>query len=90
MVNATPKWVWNRYALLWKKFKDKQFTYEEAEKVLKFDDKSAISVTFMELRKSGWLSVVLSQEDARKRIYTLSNPTKIIEEVEYVIKKSNS
>ena len=38
MVNAIPKWVWNRYALLWKKFKDKQFTYQEAEKVLKYDE----------------------------------------------------
>ena len=35
MVNPIPKWVWKRYALLWKKFKDEPFTFEEARKELK-------------------------------------------------------
>lgn len=83
MTKAIPKWVWNRYSLLWKKCKDKPFTYKEAEKVLKYDDKNSISVMFLELRKAGWLNVELSKEDTRKRVYMLTPPEKVIEAVIY-------
>lgn len=77
--NPVPKWVWKRYALLWKKFGEDTFTYPQAEKVLKFDKKSAISVMFMELRKAGWVNIELSQEDARTRTYKLTNPINVVE-----------
>ena len=35
MVSAIPKWVWKRYALLWKKFGTTPFTFEKAQKELK-------------------------------------------------------
>jgi len=81
MVNPIPKWVWKRYALLWKKFKDKPFTFEEAQKELKHVDRNVISVMFNELKNAGWIVVSLGKGDSRKRVYNLSNPTLIIESV---------
>jgi len=79
MISPIPKWVWKRYALLWKKFKDKPFAFEQAQKELKHIDKNIVSVMFNELKKAGWVSVNLSEGDSRKRVYTLFNPTLIIE-----------
>jgi type I restriction enzyme M protein len=79
MTKPLPKWIQTRYAILWNKFKDKEFTFEDAEKILK--DKSGILVFFSDLRKAGWLEVTLNFEDARKRIYRLKSPEKAIEEM---------
>ena len=79
MVNPIPKWVWKRYALLWKKFEDKPFTFEQAKKELKFLDRNVISVMFNELKTAGWIVVSLDEEDSRKRVYTLVNPIQIVE-----------
>ncbi len=81
MINPIPKWVWKRYAKLWQKFKDKSFTFEQAQKELKHVDRNAISVMFNELKKAGWVAVSLGEGDSRKRIYNLFNPTLIIEDI---------
>ena len=86
MINALPKWVWNRYALLWKEFEENPFTFEQAQKVLKYLDRNTISVMFNELKKSGWLKVKLNDQDSRMRIYTLLNPIAAIEGVTSDIK----
>lgn len=87
MVNAVPKWVWKRYALLWKKFKEKPFTFEQAQKELKHLDRNLISVMFNELKSAGWIKVGLDEKDTRRRVYTLANPIKVVENVEHDIKK---
>jgi len=79
MVEALPKWIQKRYAILWKRFKDKEFTFEQAEKVLK--DKKGINVFFSDLRKAGWLEVSLNSKDTRMRIYKLVNPEQAILEM---------
>ena len=79
MTKPLPKWIQKRYAILWNKFKDKEFTHEQAEKVLK--DISGINVFFSDLRKAGWLEVSLSPKDTRKRIYKLKNPEKALKEM---------
>ena len=79
MINAIPKWVWKRYALLWKKFEDTPFTFEQAQKELKYVDKNVVSVMFNELKNAGWISVSLSEDDSRKRVYTLINPIQVVE-----------
>jgi len=87
MVNPIPKWVWKRYALLWKKFEDKPFTFEQAQKELKHLDRNTISVMFNELKNAGWISVNLSEGDTRKRVYNLMNPIEVVESIENDIKK---
>jgi len=79
MTQPLPKWIQKRYAILWNKFKDKEFTFEQAEKVLK--DKAGINVFFSDLRKSGWITVSLSEKDTRKRIYKLKSPEDAIKEM---------
>ena len=49
MTNPLPKWIQKRYAILWKRFKDKEFTFEEAEEILP-DDKG-VHMFFSDLRK---------------------------------------
>ena len=87
MINAIPKWVWKRYALLWKKFGEKPFTFEQAQKELKHLDRNLISVMFNELKNAGWMNVALDKEDSRKRVYTLINPVEIVESVKNDNKK---
>lgn len=81
MISPIPKWVWKRYALLWKKFGDKNFTFEQAKKELKFVDRNVVSVMFNELKNAGWIAVNLDEKDRRKRIYNLLNPVAIVESV---------
>jgi len=80
MTKPLPKWIQTRYATLWNKFKEKDFTFEQAEKVLK--DNKGINVFFSDLRKAGWLEVNFNEEDTRKRIYKLKNPEQGFRELE--------
>jgi len=80
MVKHLPEWIMKRYAKLWNKFKEKEFTKADAGKVIKGD--SSLPVLLSELRKAGWLEMKMSEEDARKTIYKLKNPTEaILEEI---------
>ena len=76
MTNYIPEWILQRYSKLWNKFKDKEFTKSEAEKVLA-DDKT-VAVILSKLRKSGWLEMKTDEQDARKSIYKLKSPDKTI------------
>ena len=87
MVSPIPKWVWKRYALLWKKFEDKPFTFDQAQKELKYLDRNTLSVLFNELRIAGWITVSLKEEDSRKREYHLINPTQVVENTKNDFKK---
>lgn len=73
-----PKWAQLQYAILWSKLKDKQFTHEQASKILKKDSK-VLSILLLHLRKNRWITEHLNSEDSRKRIYTLKSPEKIME-----------
>jgi DNA-binding MarR family transcriptional regulator len=86
MTKHLPEWIMIRYSKLWSKFKEKEFTREQAEKTIPSD--SAIAVFFSELKKAGWIEMKMSQEDARKTVYKLKDPTKaIIEEINELNKK---
>ena len=67
---TTPAWLVKRYMKLWDKFKDKDFSFEDAQKTLKEDNKF-LSVVLSEMKKEGWLTLELDPEDARKRLYKL-------------------
>lgn len=86
MTKHLPVWIMKRYSRLWTKFKDKEFTKEQSEAL--FTDDKSISVFLSELRKSGWLEMKMSQEDARKTIYKLKDPVKaILEEIRELSEK---
>ena len=80
MTNPLPKWIQKRYAILWKRFRDKEFTFEEAEGIL--PDNKGIHMFFSDLRKHGWLDVRLDEQDTRKRVYKLKNPLNAFGEME--------
>jgi len=73
MIKHLPEWIVKRYAKLWFKFKEKEFTKEQVEKVLGIDNATAVFLS--DLRKAGWIEIKMSQEDARKTIYKLKEPT---------------
>ena len=86
MAKHLPKWIMKRYARLWSTTKEKEFTKEEAKKIMS-NDKS-LAVFLSELRKAGWLEMKMSQEDARKTIYKLKDPTKtFMQELKKLSKK---
>ena len=84
-----PKWMTRRYAQLWRLVKEKDFTLDEAVKVLK-EDKKIILVLFSNWRKNGWLQVDFDTEDARRRVYKLKDPATIMEAMSDVNKRSIS
>lgn len=76
MNSDLPGWLEKRYSILWDSFKDKDFTREDAVKILEEknkDDDKTVGVIISELNKSGRLKMRLDPEDARKRLYTLEN-----------------
>ena len=79
MIQHIPEWLMIRYSKLWIKFKDKEFTKEQAEKTLKKDN--ALAVVLSDLRKAGWLEMKMDEKDARKSLYNLKNPEKAINEI---------
>ena len=76
-----PKWLTKRYAILWKKFKDKKFEFEDAKQTLNENNDKRLSVILSDFRKNGWLEVELHPESSRKRIYKLKSPDKAILEI---------
>lgn len=86
MTEHLPEWLMIRYSKLWLKFKDKEFTKEQAEKTLNKD--TALAVVLSELRKADWLKLKMNEEDARKSVYQLKNPQQtILEEINELDKK---
>lgn len=85
MAETIPNWVLQRYAVLFRKYKDKEFTFKEAMKTIKEDDKVYASMVLSELRKAGWLEIKIDPQDARKRIYNLVMPEVAIENIKLTI-----
>ncbi|MEM3700188.1 MAG: hypothetical protein QXL57_04915 [Candidatus Bathyarchaeia archaeon] len=81
MTNPLPKWLFLRYAKLWKEKKNQNFDFDEARRLLKEKDDKTVSVILSDLRKHGWLKTFLDPNDARKRTYQLKSPQDIVEEI---------
>lgn len=86
MTKSLPKWLENRYAILWRKFRKDPFNFDQAGKILNEKDPKTLSVVLSELRKFGWLTVELDSLDSRKRIYKLKAPEVILDEIAENIK----
>lgn len=80
MTKPLPRWLMQRYAILWSKLKTKEFDFETGHKILK-DSPGSLNVALSELRKLGWLKVEFDPDDARKRIYKLEPLEKAFEEL---------
>lgn len=79
MTKHLPEWIMQRYAKLWEKLKEREFTREEVNKILKGD--KSIAVFLSDLRKAGWMEMKMHPADARKTIYKLKNPNEAIIEL---------
>lgn len=82
MVVPLAKWVFRRYAMLWKEFGEESFSFEQAKNVLKEDNPSLIIVMLHEMRKAGWLIVKDDENDSRRSRYTLQHPEDLVNEIE--------
>ena len=80
MAKPIPKWVQERLSKLWKKYGEREMTYEQIESILKPDEKTTISVFLNELKKAEWIDIRRG-EDARVRIYNIKEPNKILKEI---------
>ena len=80
MANPIGKWLVRRYALLWQKYQNTTFDFEQARGLLK-DRKDVLSKALNELRQAGWLDVSLDPKNARKRLYGLREPLKVVQDV---------
>jgi hypothetical protein len=83
MVTPLPKWLFVRYAKLWAEKENREFTFDEARRLLREKNDKTLSVILSELRKHGWLETLLDAKDARKRSYHLRSPQDIIEEIAF-------
>ena len=78
VISPLPKWIMKHYSKLWSKFKDKQFTHQQAENLLNITNTSII---LSRLKKYGWLKLELDPEDSRKRLYKLKDPADAVKEI---------
>ena len=78
IISPLPKWIMKHYSKLWSKFKDKQFTHQQAEDLLKITN---TSIVLSRLKKFGWLNLTLDPEDSRKRLYKLKDPAEAVKEM---------
>ena len=75
------KWIMQRYALLWHRYKEKEFTYEEVSKLFSKDSDNMRRALISQLRINGWLKVELSDKDSRKRTFKLKSPEESVKEM---------
>jgi len=78
IISPLPKWIMKHYSKLWSKFKDKQFTHQQAEDLLKI---TTTSIVLSRLKKYEWLELTLDPEDSRKRLYNLKDPAEAVKEL---------
>ncbi len=84
MPKQTSEWLEKRYELLLKEFKDKEFSGDDARRVLTEQGRSegsSVPVILSELRKKELLEDKLDPKDSRKRIYQLKLPEDVIYEI---------
>lgn len=81
MAKPIPKWVQERFSILYQEYGKKELSFEMIKDVLTLDDRNTISVFLSELRNAEWIDIKLNPEDSRKRIYILKEPNKIMQEI---------
>jgi type I restriction enzyme M protein len=83
MIDKSKDWLQKRYELLSKQFTDREFSGDEAKKVLVEIgkvDAGTVPVVISEMKKLGWIEPRLDPKDSRKRNYKLKPLSEIIKE----------
>ena len=70
-----------RYIHLWNVLKNKKFTNQKAQEILKEEDQHLLSVFFYDLKKAGWIIADRDKKDKRKKVYQLKSPEEIFKEI---------
>lgn len=78
MTNVIPKWVMERYAILWNKFESQEIDFKAIQNTLNLDDSNTIRVFLSELKNAGWMEVKPDKQDPRRRLYSLITPNIVI------------
>jgi len=79
-----PKWILMRYAKLWRIFGTNYFNKKDAVEALTENNihlskrKALISVVLSDLKKAGWLTMMIDPVDGRCNISRLRDPVDII------------
>jgi len=74
-------WLLRRYAILWKKYRNKKIGFKDVTETLKEENNKRVTVILSELKKSGWISAEKSKDDKRKGVYQLRFPEGVINEI---------
>ncbi len=81
MVEPVPKYLFRIYCALWRSFGDREFSNEEAGKVIGRGERYSNQALHY-LKKSGWLvSKGFNSEDRRKHVNRLVDPMTIIKKI---------
>jgi type I restriction enzyme M protein len=78
-----PKWLEEKYDLLWDKFEDREFRSSEALEILGREhliDEKSLLAAISEMRKNGWIETRKDPNDERRRIYRLRPKSEIIKD----------
>ena len=78
-----PKWLEEKYDLLWDKFEDREFRSTEALEILGKEhliDEKSLSAAISEMRKKGWIETRKDPADERRSIYMLRPKSEIIQD----------
>jgi len=82
-----PKWAMIKYALLWSRFKNKEFDYESAVRLLQEKNSNLVSVLLNYFKRHNWMKIKLNPTDSRKRAYKLKSPSEVVENMIIVKQK---
>lgn len=77
MAETIQQWLQLRYATLFEKFGNKEFSLEQCTKVLE-EKKEVAAVILSKLRKHGWLGVRPDEKNYRKSVYQLKEPENVM------------
>lgn len=85
MVEALPKWMMVRYAVLYRKFKKMTFNRQQARAAFKAsglkEEEKLSNVFFSQLQKKGWVTSKKDSKDTRMKTFRLISPEEAIKKL---------
>ena len=81
MAYPLPKWLMYRYVILWRAFQSAEFSHDDAAYTLQERNPMLTSVVLSGLKRAGWLMMRLDPVDSRKRLYSMKNPERAVNEL---------